>query len=137
MREVLEAGPVPAPLQAGREADLGRLRVGGRLRQVPAVAEDADVPGDAEVVVALPAARVGHPRPWIAEAALAEENVLLGVGARTGDDARLDPRFANLAEEDARRFLGLRMETLEPRLGPRIERAVALLDPPAALLEGL
>lgn len=82
MGAVDDGGPVASPFEAGGggEGDGGGFFVLRAVAQVLAFDEDADVPGDAEVVVAGSAAGV---RDLVsgARAALVEEEVLLGVGA--------------------------------------------------------
>src|SRR5512134_1264014 len=59
VRRVAEALPRAAPNEVVDEAGARRVLVGRDPLQVGAIGEDADVPGDGEVVVALAAPGIG------------------------------------------------------------------------------
>ena len=86
-----DAFEVAAPLHAvgvaagAVEGDVFFVGSGGDVVEVFAVAEDADVEGDAEVVHAVAAAGVGD------AGAFGVEFVLLGVAAGAADDAQVEP----------------------------------------------
>ncbi len=88
MRLVNKGFPIAAPFEvgdAGGERGLTGCFIKRRFAQVFAVTrKNTDVPGDAEIVIALPAARIGNFRRRITKSTFAENDVLLGVGARAG-----------------------------------------------------
>src|SRR3954464_7558929 len=65
--EVHEPGPLAAPLQGGRQTDLGRLPIERRLRPIEPAFKDPDVPRQPEIVIALAAPRLGDLRWWVPE----------------------------------------------------------------------
>ena len=128
MRHVGKSPPVAAPFEARDFAVRCGLAVFGFRSHVVAVGEQADVPGEAEVVPALPAAGVGHACAGVAEAALAEQRVLLLVVARARDDPRVEPGLLERAQRTPGERLGDELEAADIAFGARVERAFALRD---------
>ena len=128
MRHIGKGFPVAAPFEARDFAVGGSGFVFVVVGHVFAAFEQADVPGEAEVVPALAAAGVGHARPGIAEAALAKQRVLLVVAARARDDPRVEARGLERFQGTPRQRLGDELETADVALAARVERTLALRD---------
>ena len=116
---ILDALPIPAPIEAELFAERAHGFVGRRFIEVTAALKHADVEGDAEVVVAVTAASVGHdvagPR-----AALLVERVLLLVSARAGDDLDGDPGGGSGDDQGAGQRLHGRQERRDVLLTARV-----------------
>src|SRR5690348_4154374 len=101
MRLVDDGLPVAAPFQAQVHAQRADRLVLRRLRQVPVSLEHADVEGDAEVVVGVAGAGVGH---LLARrrASLRIQRRLLLVAAQAADHADGDAGAGRLLHQGAR-----------------------------------
>ena len=109
MRLVLDRLPVAAPFEAEPDAERAHGFVGRGFVEVATALEYADVERDAEVVVGVAAACVGHDAAGLAPTLLVE-GVLLFVCARAGDDLDGDADGSGALDERTRDRLSLRQQ---------------------------
>src|SRR6476659_4180040 len=86
VRLVLNFLPVAAPLQSQALPNVARRSIKRRFGNVLPCFEESDVPCDAEVVIALPTARVGDNWPRKLRSALCKNRVLLRISAGSRND---------------------------------------------------
>src|SRR5690606_11196373 len=115
-------------------AVFGDLRGRVTVEVLAGLVEQADIPGDPEIVVRLAAARIGDARPGIAVAPLRMQPVLLGIGARARDEADAEAGTDGQCQQLSRRFLRAEVQPRQHALAARIEGA-DLLKLPRPILE--
>ena len=125
VRLVDDGLPVAPPFEShilAQDADGLVLR---GIRQVLVALEDADIEGDAEIVIGVPPARVGDDGARCG-AALGVEGVLLLVAAQAADDLDRDSRRLGLLDQSPGNRLDLRQQRGDGLLAPGIDRRKGL-----------
>ena len=132
-----KAGPVAAPFEVGelRERKCGELFIGIDGCEVFTVLEQANVPGNAEVVVAAATAGISDTGLFVAVTAFAVERILFCIGAGAGDDPYVKTAVLTDAKKLAGKHLNLWSERNDVCLASGIEAAILVGDLLARLVE--
>src|SRR5690606_5985196 len=118
MRLIDQGAPIAAPLEAQFLAERADCLVHRRFAEIFVAFEQADIEGDAEIVVGMPRPRIGDHVAGFG-AALRVQGILFGIAAQAADDLDREAVLARLEVERPRVGLHPRMQFSDDLLAAR------------------